>query len=122
MTYDFTNKSDREKAHELVKEIIESHKNNLKLELTVNALKAVEQLIETQERIIEDQEERIAIMTEGQMQAHWVLTGRKNVYGGIEVACSHCNSTVMVSNVSDEKYCRTCGAMMDVPPKEGEAE
>lgn len=54
--------------------------------------------------------------------AHWVLTGRKNVYCGIEVVCSYCNSTVMVSNVSDEKYCRTCGAMMEVPPKDGEQE
>ena len=80
------------------------------------------QRIENMETMIEDMEERIAIMSEGQIHAHWVLTGRKNVYGGIEVVCSHCTSTVMVSNVSDEKYCRTCGAMMDVPPKEGEAE
>ena len=65
MTFDFTNKSDREKLHELVKKTIEGHRNNIKLELTVNSLKCIERLIETQERIIEDQEERIAIMTEG---------------------------------------------------------
>ena len=122
MTYDFTNKSDREKLHELVKQTIDGHRNNIKLELTVNSLKCIERLIETQERIIEDQEERIAIMTEGEKHAHWVLTGRKNAYGGIEVICSHCISSVMVTNVSDEKYCRTCGVKMDEPPKEGEAE
>ena len=65
MTFDFTNKSDREKLHELVKKTIEGHRNNIKLELTVNSLKCIERLIETQEKIIEDQEERIAIMSEG---------------------------------------------------------
>ena len=64
MTFDFTNKSDREKLHELVKKTIEGHRNNIKLELTVNSLKCIERLIETQERIIEEQEERIAIMSE----------------------------------------------------------
>lgn len=80
------------------------------------------ELLKAVDKLIEEQEERIAIMSEGQTHAHWVLTGRKNAYGGIEVVCSHCISTVMVSNVSDEKYCRTCGAMMDIPPKEGEPE
>ena len=65
MTHDFTNKSDREELHGILKRTIEGHRNNIKLELTVNSLKCIELLIETQERIIEDQEERIAIMSEG---------------------------------------------------------
>ena len=122
MTYDFTNKSDREELHGIVKRTIEGHRNNIKLELTVNSLKCIERLIETQEKIIEDQEERIAIMSEGEKHGHWIMTNMKNVYGGIVIKCSCCDSRVIVQSVDDEKFCRTCGASMDEPPKEGDAE
>ena len=78
--------------------------------------------IENMETMIEDMEERIAIMSEGEKHGHWIMTNMKNVYGGIVIKCSCCDSRVIVQDVDDEKYCRTCGAMMDVPPKEGEAE
>ena len=43
---------------------------------------------------------------------HWKRTGRKNVYGGIEVVCSVCDNHVMVQNLDDELFCRHCGAEM----------
>lgn len=47
-----------------------------------------------------------------QKTGHWKRTGRKNVYGGIEIVCSVCDDHVMVQNVGDELFCRHCGAEM----------
>lgn len=44
---------------------------------------------------------------------HWKRTGRKNVYGGIEIVCSVCDDHVIVQNVDDELFCRHCGAEMN---------
>ena len=45
-------------------------------------------------------------------QGEWIRTGRTNIYGGIEVQCSHCKDKVMVQHLEDEWYCRHCGADM----------
>lgn len=44
----------------------------------------------------------------------WIVhTEVKNIYGGICVECPVCRDHFVVLNVSDEKYCRSCGAKMD---------
>ena len=45
-------------------------------------------------------------------QGEWIITGRTNIYGGIEVQCSNCGDRVMVQHLEDEWYCRHCGADM----------
>ena len=45
-------------------------------------------------------------------KGEWIITGRKNVYGGIEIKCPFCNDTVMVQFIEDELFCRHCGADM----------
>lgn len=43
----------------------------------------------------------------------WIVhTEVKNIYGGICVECPVCGDHFVVLNVSDEKYCRSCGARM----------
>ena len=43
----------------------------------------------------------------------WIVhTEVKNIYGGICIECSVCGDHFVVLNVSDEKYCRSCGAKM----------
>ena len=43
----------------------------------------------------------------------WIVhTEVKNIYGGICVECPVCGDHFVVLNVSDEKYCRSCGADM----------
>ena len=55
----------------------------------------------------------IAVLKEqNPKQGHWIITGRKNAYGGIEIVCSECDNYVMVQNVEDELFCRHCGAKM----------
>lgn len=51
-------------------------------------------------------------------RGEWIRTGRTNIYGGIEVQCSHCKDKVMVQHLEDEWYCRHCGA--DMREREGE--
>ena len=134
MTFDFTNKSDREKLHELVKKTIDGHRNNIKLELTVNSLKCIERLIETQERLIEDQEERIAIMSEGgwvsvndampdDYREVWVYTKGHIV----DFGC-HQNDYWLLNSFPSPENDRNVFVthwqykMIPKPPKEGEAE
>ena len=114
MTYDFTNKSDREKLHELVKQTIDGHRNNIKLELTVNSLKCIERLIETQERIIEDQEERIAIMTEGGNDKK-VSILQSELYNCRNELCIKCG----LYRRSHEGVCNGCRYRHDGEWKEG---
>lgn len=38
----------------------------------------------------------------------------KNVYGGIYIECSECGEKYVVQHILDEKYCRNCGAKMEV--------
>ena len=47
-----------------------------------------------------------------QKTGKWIRTGRENVYGGFEVQCSECGSTVMIWDIEDELFCRHCGAKM----------
>ena len=56
-------KSKRKEVHDFIKNKIDDYKNNNKLELSVNSLRVIEKLVDTQEKIIEEQEERIAIMS-----------------------------------------------------------
>ena len=45
----------------------------------------------------------------------WIVhTEVKNIYGGICIECPVCRDHFVVLNVSDEKYCRSCGAKMEV--------
>ena len=62
--YGFDNPQNRKETLELIKEIVNDNKNNLKLELTVKAFSMLGTLVEKQEQIIEDLEERVAIMSE----------------------------------------------------------
>lgn len=39
---------------------------------------------------------------------------QKNIYGGKCVECSECGEKYVVSHIEDEKYCRNCGAKMEV--------
>jgi len=43
---------------------------------------------------------------------HWIVTGRTNVYGGMEVTCSECGDTLMIQYLELEHFCRNCGADM----------
>ena len=63
--YGFDNPQKRKETLEHIKQVVNDHKNNLRLELTVKALSMIGTLVDTQEQIIEDQAERIAIMSEG---------------------------------------------------------
>lgn len=38
----------------------------------------------------------------------------KNVYGGTYIECSQCGEKYVVQHMEDEKYCRNCGAKMEV--------
>ena len=46
------------------------------------------------------------------VHGHWIVTGRTNIYGGIEVTCSECGDTLMVQYLELEHFCRNCGADM----------
>ena len=52
-------------------------------------------------------------------KGEWIITGRKNIYGSIEIKCPCCSDTVMVQHIEDELFCRHCGADMR---KDGEQE
>ena len=42
---------------------------------------------------------------------HWIFHDDiKNVYGGTCIECSECGEKYVVRYVSDEKFCRNCGA------------
>ena len=48
-------------------------------------------------------------------RGEWIVhTEVKNIYGGICIECPVCRDHFVVLNVSDEKYCRSCGAKMEV--------
>ena len=79
-------------------------------------------------RMIEDQQERIDIMSEGQRHGHWI--GENGEYVPFEedgittkdsASCSCCGRWLTGSDeyACDGKYCPACGAIMDEPPKEG---
>ena len=62
---DFNKKEEREEIHKLLKQGIKEAGEFIVTEVPTGTLVALEKLIDTQERIIEEQEERIAIMSEG---------------------------------------------------------
>ena len=81
--------------------------------------KYTHQLLESVLDVIEDQEERIAIISEGEKHGHWI----GDSYG---YTCSACGKNMAEIADSDDytfyktsAYCPFCGAMMDEPPKEG---
>ena len=63
-----------------------------------------------------------AIPSADRPQGEWIRTGRTNIYGGIEVQCSHCKDKVMVQHLEDEWYCRHCGADMGMKGADDEAD
>lgn len=38
----------------------------------------------------------------------------KNIYGGTYIECSECGEEYVVQHMEDEKFCRNCGARMEV--------
>lgn len=43
----------------------------------------------------------------------WIIHPEvKNIYGGVYIECPFCGEKYVVQNVSDEKFCRNCGADM----------
>ena len=69
--------------------------------------------------MLESQQERIAIISEGEKHGHWI----GDSYG---YTCSACGKNMAEIADSDDytfyktsAYCPFCGAMMDEPPKEG---
>ena len=48
-------------------------------------------------------------------KGHWIRHPEQtNIYGGKCVECSECGEKYMVSYIEDEKFCRNCGAKMEV--------
>ena len=84
--YGFDDPQKRKETLELIKKVVNDHKNNLKLELTVKALSMTCTLIDTQEQIIEDQSERIAIM-EAEMQGWIPVSERLPEDDGFYLVC-----------------------------------
>lgn len=39
---------------------------------------------------------------------------QNNIYGGKCIECSECGDKYVVSYIEDEKFCRNCGAKMEV--------
>lgn len=60
---DFNDKGKREEIHQLLKQGIEEVGEKIKTEVDTRTLEALEKLIGTQEKIIEDYEKRIAMMS-----------------------------------------------------------
>lgn len=64
-------------------------------------------------------DEQPTIDAEPVSHGHWIHTGKTNVYGGHQHACSVCGYSLMVSPMCDnENYCCNCGAKMDEERKE----
>lgn len=56
--------------------------------------------------------------TEERPQGEWIITNRKNVFGGFEFQCPCCLTKLMVScgrYEVGENYCDVCGAKMKKP-------
>lgn len=130
---DFNNKCEREEIHELLKEAIKEAGEQIKVECPTGTLKALEKLIETQEKIIEDQEERIAIMTEGgwhDASKRPPKEGRYLVWGLHEFTPDHCDMPNAYWQTRIAQWLNITGWDTKVkywqelpePPKEGEAE
>lgn len=50
-----------------------------------------------------------------QKKGKWIVHPEvKNVYGGTYIECSQCGEKYVVQHMEDEKYCRNCGAKMEV--------
>lgn len=49
----------------------------------------------------------------------WIMHPEvKNIYGGVYIECPFCGEKYVVQNVSDEKFCRNCGADMSAKMEE----
>ena len=60
--------------------------------------------------VIEEQQAEIEQLKP--KEGHWIRTGEKNCYGGTVAVCSCCEDKIVFSDISLEKYCRSCGAKM----------
>ena len=67
MGFDFNDKAQREAVHTFVHETVKQMKKRGQIGATIHidSMDMIDQLIEYLENVVEDQEERIAIMTEG---------------------------------------------------------
>ena len=54
-----------------------------------------------------------ALQAEMPKRGKWITHPEvKNIYGGVYIECPFCGEKYVVQNVSDEKFCRNCGADM----------
>ena len=52
-----------------------------------------------------------ALQAEMPKRGEWIKHPEvKNIYGGVYIECPFCGEKYVVQNVSDEKFCRNCGA------------
>lgn len=66
------------------------------------------------ERIMIDSTAAIeALQAQLPKRGEWITHPEvKNIYGGVYIECPFCGEKYVVQNVSDEKFCRNCGADM----------
>ena len=44
----------------------------------------------------------------------WIIHDEvKNIYGGVYIECSECDTTFVTQTLEDERFCRNCGARMN---------
>lgn len=126
---DFNDKSEREGTHELLKEAIKEAGEQIKVECPTGTLKALEKLIETQEKIIEEQEERIAIMSEGDTEAMLNKACETIANFNLDFVCDDntlddgwCNEHCKAAGQKPECFRHWLMKQTTEPPKEGDAE
>ena len=80
--------------------------------LMLDAAAAIEELRKVNRELREMYEDAVRKLPN---RGKWIVhTEVKNIYGGICIECPVCRDHFVVLNVSDEKYCRSCGAKMEV--------
>ena len=82
----------------------------------VKALRSASTVSTAWEKLMHDAAAAIeALQAQLPKRGKWIVhTEVKNIYGGICIECPVCRDHFVVLNVSDEKYCRSCGAKMEV--------
>ena len=87
--------------------------------LEKDAAAAIEELDAEETRLLlltsDLQDKLMDLQAQLPKRGKWIVhTEVKNIYGGICIECPVCRDHFVVLNVSDEKYCRSCGAKMEV--------
>ena len=86
-------------------------KREQKLEsLAFDAAAAIEELRKVNRELREMYEDAVRKLPN---RGEWIKHPEvKNIYGGVYIECPFCGEKYVVQNVSDEKFCRNCGADM----------